>query len=283
MNGKGDHVNAAPGSDTDDDALFVRDLALSFGAAATVYDRARPGYPAGLFTHVADQLPGPRVLEVGAGTGKATSGLLHAGLEVTCIEPDAAMAAVLAQRTAPGARVEVTTFEDYADSATYDGLISAQAWHWADPATRMDRAAALLRPGGFLGLFWNGGVFREPEVFAAVQRIYDDFALYGKQRPAEPVGTARGLAVIQDPQTWPADEITAHPGFEYLGASLFPWEQDYGAAEFGAFLDSTSWFRILDPGVRDRLLAAIIQAIHDQFRGRIIIDWSAQCYNARRL
>jgi SAM-dependent methyltransferase len=277
-------VNATPGSDTDDDALFVRELALSFGAAATVYDQARPGYPAGLFRHIADQMPGPRVLEVGAGTGKATSGLIRAGLEVMCIEPDAAMAAVLAQRTAPAARarIEVTTFEDYADPGTYDGLISAQAWHWTDPATRMDRAAALLRPGGFLGLIWNAGVFREPEVFAAIARIYDDFELSGRQRPAEPVGTAAGLAAIQDPRTWPGDEIAAHRGFEYLGTSLFPWEQDYRAAEFGAFLDSTSWFRVLDPGVRDRLLATIIQTIDDQFRGLITIDWSAQCYSARR-
>jgi SAM-dependent methyltransferase len=278
-------VNATPGSETDHDARFMRELALSFGGAAHVYDQARPGYPAGLFTHVAGQLPGPRVLEVGAGTGKATTGLVDAGLEVTCIEPDAAMAALLAERAGPGSgvRVEVTTFEDYADPRTYDGLFSAQAWHWADPLTRMDRAATLVRPGGFLGLIWNGGVFRDPDAFAAIEGIYDDFALFGAHRPAEPVGSAAVMAAIQDPKTWPGDEIAAHPGFEYLGANLFPWRRDYGAAEFAAFLDSTSWLRVLDPGVRDRLLAAIITMIDDRFGGLIAIDWSAQCYNARRL
>jgi SAM-dependent methyltransferase len=278
-------VNAAPGSETDDDALFLRELALSFGAAAQVYDQARPGYPAALFTHVAGQMPGPRALEVGAGTGKASSGLVRAGLEVTCVEPDAAMAAVLAKRFAPSApvRVEVTRFEDFADPLTYDGLISAQAWHWADPVTRMDRAARLVRSGGFLGLIWNAGLLREPEAFAAIQGIYDDFGLFGPHRPAEPLGTAADLAAIQDPQTWPGDEIAAHPGFDYLGTSLFTWEREYLAAGFGAFLDSTSWFRVLDPGVHDRLLAAIITVIDNRFGGRITIDWSAQCYNARRL
>jgi hypothetical protein len=44
-----------------------------------------------------------------------------------------------------------------------------------------------------------------------------------------------------------------------------------------------STLRALDPGVHDRLLAAIITVIDDRFGGRITIDWSAQCYKARRL
>jgi len=37
----------------------------------------------------------------------------------------------------------------------YDLLVSAQAWHWVDPVVAMPKAAALLRPGGTLALFWN--------------------------------------------------------------------------------------------------------------------------------
>ncbi len=268
----------------DSEAAYIRQRAMSFGAAAEIYDQARPAYPAGLFAHIAGQLPGPRVLEVGAGTGKATSGLTALGLEVTCIEPDAAMAAVLARRTAtdPQVRIEVQTFESCTAERTYDGLVSAQAWHWTDPETRMDRAAALLRPGGFLGLFWSGGVFRQQEAFAAIEAIYDDFGLYGRDRPLEPMETADKLAVIQDPSTWPGDEIAAHPGFEYLGAALFPWAQDYTAAELGAFLSSTSWYRVLGPEVRDRLLTAITGTLRDRFDDLVAIDWSTQCYSALR-
>jgi hypothetical protein len=61
----------------------VKQRALSFGSAADLYDRARPGYPDTLFAHIAGRLAGPRVLEVGARTGKATSGLFSAGLDVT--------------------------------------------------------------------------------------------------------------------------------------------------------------------------------------------------------
>ena len=267
------------------EAEFLRQRALSFGSAADLYDRARPGYPDALFAHLAGRLAGSSVLEVGAGTGKATSGLVSAGLDVTCIEPDPEMAAVLARRTAgePRVRVEVATFESFAAEEAYDGVVSAQAWHWTDPLTRMDRVAALLRPGGFLGLFWNGSVIRQQHAWAAIQAIYDEFGLHGPGRPAEPSATAAVLAEIQDPATWPADEIAAHPAFEYQGTSLFPWQRDYTAAEFGDLLGSASWLRVLDDAVRARLLAAITGMLQDRFGGVISLDWSTQCYNARRL
>jgi SAM-dependent methyltransferase len=267
------------------EAAFLRQRALSFGSDADLYDQARPGYPAALFAHLAGRLSGPRVLEVGAGTGKATAGLASAGLDVTCIEPDPEMAAVLARRTAgePRVRVEVAAFESVAVAEAYDGLVSAQAWHWTDPLTRMDRAAALLRPGGFLGLFWNASVIRPPHAYCAIQAVYDDFGLHGPGRPGEPAPSEAALAEILDPATWPGDEIAAHPAFEYQGTSLFPWRRDYTAVEFGEFLGSTSWFRILQPEIRTRLLAAITGMLHERFGGVIGLDWVAQCYNAQRV
>jgi SAM-dependent methyltransferase len=267
------------------EATNIRQRARSFGAAAQLYEQARPSYPAQLFAHIAAALPGPRVLEVGAGTGKATVGLAALGLELTCIEPDPKMAAVLARRAEAGLpiRVEVESFESFTASGTYDALVSATAWHWTEPATRMDRAAALLRPGGFLGLCWNTGMLRQEPAVNAIQAIYDEFALFGRDRPGEPAWTPADLAVVQDPATWPGDEIAAHPGFEYLGASLFPWQQDLTAAECAALLESTSYYQVLDPQVRARLVAAVIAVIRDRFDDLVTIAWSTQCYNARRL
>ena len=277
------------------DPASDEDHALSYGAIAEVYDWARPTYPDELFAHIAARLPGRRVLEVGAGSGIATRGLLARGLEVTCVEPVPEMAALLVSRAATPLRVqvEVATFESAAvatvasvggngGNGAFDGLVSAQAWHWADPATRMDRAASLLHPGGFLGLFWNSGVFREPKVFDAIESIYDAFSLFGRSRPNEPIGTIERLAPIQDPRTWPGDEIAAHPAFEYQGATLFPWQRDSTADEFVAFLRSTSCYQVLDAATSEGLLARITDTIRTEFDDLITIDWSAQCYNARR-
>jgi hypothetical protein len=221
------------------------------------------------------------------------------------------MAALLVSHAATPSRVrvEVATFESAAVAAVdgnggaFDGLVSAQAWHWTDPATRMDRAAALLRPfppkgaiggtlchpkvpsggNGFLALFWNSGVFREPKVFQAIESIYDAFSLFGRSRPNEPVGSAERLAAIQDPRTWPGDDIAAHPAFEYQGATLFPWQRDYTADEFAAFLRSTSCYQVLDAATSEGLLARITDTIRTAFDDLITIDWSTQCYNARRV
>src|ERR1700744_49922 len=62
------------------------ELARSFDAAAPVYARGRPGYPAQALDWL---LPAGarRVLDLGAGTGKLTVQLVARGLEVTAVEP----------------------------------------------------------------------------------------------------------------------------------------------------------------------------------------------------
>lgn len=267
------------------EAAHLARRARSFGGVAEVYDRARPGYPDKLFGHIAGQLPGPDVLEVGAGTGKATAGLLAQGLQVTCLEPDAEMAAVLAARTTDAAepRIEVETLESFvAGDDVFDGLVSAQAWHWTAAGTRMDRAAALLRPGGYLGLFWNRGTYREPEAHAGVQALYDEFGLFGLDRPKEPVGTAAEVASAHDPAGWPGDELAAHPAFEHLGVRVFPWVRHYTATEFTELLLTTSHYRLLEPQLCERLLAAVGALIRERFGDRLTIDWSTGCHQARR-
>jgi ubiquinone/menaquinone biosynthesis C-methylase UbiE len=60
--------------DTPDEMRRVH-LGRTFDEDAELYDRARPGYPPELFDDLAEVAgtgPGCRVLEVGAGTGKAT-------------------------------------------------------------------------------------------------------------------------------------------------------------------------------------------------------------------
>jgi hypothetical protein len=54
-------------------AAGEREQGTVFGEAAELYDQARPSYPEALIDEViAFAPPSPRVLEVGAGTGKAT-------------------------------------------------------------------------------------------------------------------------------------------------------------------------------------------------------------------
>ena len=128
--------------------------ARSFGAAADLYERARPGYPDAAVDWL---LPaGARtVLDLGAGTGKLTRSLAAKGLEVVAVEPIDEMRASLA-----AALPEVRVLEGTAEAiplpdASVDAITVAQAWHWVDPERATAEAARVLRPGGTLGLIWN--------------------------------------------------------------------------------------------------------------------------------
>ncbi|MBQ1068082.1 class I SAM-dependent methyltransferase [Micromonospora chalcea] len=108
-----------------------------FGTVADLYERARPGYPPEIAESILAYHGGTpaSVVEVGAGTGKGTEVLARLGAPLTCVEPDALMAARLAERF-PDARIEATTFERWSPPAGgVDVLACAMAWHWLDAAT----------------------------------------------------------------------------------------------------------------------------------------------------
>ncbi|MFL6138659.1 MAG: class I SAM-dependent methyltransferase [Frankiaceae bacterium] len=225
-------------SDTDKSAR-----ARSFGAVAEQYDAARPGYPDALFDDLAAMLPGPRVVEIGAGTGKATGSLLARGLQVTAVEPDPEMARVLRRRHGVGAIV--APYEEWTPDGSYDALVSAQAWHWTDPATRYDRAARALRPGGVIALLWNIDLLdAQPlhDQFAAVFRAHGidvdpPFELAAEQ-PADPLADG------------PGSDLAAHPSFDAVQFRRYPNERTYTGDELVALFETTSLLRTVDEDAR---------------------------------
>jgi SAM-dependent methyltransferase len=128
--------------------------ALSFGAAADVYERGRPSYPG----QAVDWLLPPgcrRVADVGAGTGKLTRLLLCRGLAVTPVEPSPGMRDQLASQL-PGIRPLAGTAEQIPlPDGGADAVLLAQAWHWVNPALALPEVARVLAPGGWLGVLWN--------------------------------------------------------------------------------------------------------------------------------
>src|ERR1700761_8478202 len=70
-----------------------RQVAEGFGANADRYDRSRPSYPRALVDRVLAGRPGPRVLDVGCGTGIVARLFQAAGAEVLGVDPDERMAA----------------------------------------------------------------------------------------------------------------------------------------------------------------------------------------------
>ncbi len=77
----------------------MREQRLVFGEDAELYDRARPSYPAKLIDDVVAVVgASATTLDVGCGTGKATTLLAARGLRGVGVEPHAEMAAIARRR-----------------------------------------------------------------------------------------------------------------------------------------------------------------------------------------
>lgn len=138
-----------------DDLIAQR--ARSFGATAKDYADHRPDYPAaGIEWALAGaDHPVRQVLDLAAGTGKLTEGLLDLGVDVTAVEPDEGMLAELRRRN-PGVAAHLGTAEaiPLADGSV-DAVLVAQAFHWFDIDVALTEIARVLRPGGVVAGFWN--------------------------------------------------------------------------------------------------------------------------------
>ncbi|MFE9680776.1 class I SAM-dependent methyltransferase [Streptomyces sp. NPDC006285] len=99
--------------------------------------------------------PGPRVLDLGAGTGELTATSAATGAEVTAVEPDGAMLAEL-RRSLPAVRALTGSAEAIPlPDASVDAVLAGNAVHWFDMAVAGPEIARVLAPGGILAGLWN--------------------------------------------------------------------------------------------------------------------------------
>ena len=205
--------------------------AHSFNAAAAQYAAHRPSYPPALFDAVENlagrPLTGARVLDVGAGTGIATTLLADRGAHVVAVEPGDGMAREFrrALPTVPLVRGDGDSLP-FAD-ASADFITYAQAWHWTDQERSVPEAVRVLRPGGALALWWNIADHALPWLAAQDTRIarylgFDDGARRTADRTSE---LTTALDFRRDRVRWsrriPVDShlanIGSHSAFLVLG------------------------------------------------------------------
>ena len=233
----------------------------SFGGAAQLYERARPGYPAG----VVDLLVGPgarRVLDLGAGTGKLTRVLLERGLDVVAVEPSAGMRAEFA-RVLPGVPVLDGRAEALPlDAGSVDAVVAGQAWHWVDPARAVPELARVLVPGGTLGLVWNLRSTAEPWV-EELDALLGRHAAPGEGDPEAPV---------------------VGPPFGPLELRELTWRSELSRDSVVELVASRSYALVQDPPERERLLAAVRRLLDEHpdtaGRERVPLPYRTLCFRS---
>jgi len=138
-----------------------REKALTdFNDVADFYDDYRPDYPREAVETIiakANLTSGSKILEIGAGSGKATVQFSDFGFEMLCIEPGSNLVD-RGNRTLGDKNIKfiASRFEDYDEpSKYYDAIISAQAFHWITQPIGYKKCANTLKDNGLLAMFWQ--------------------------------------------------------------------------------------------------------------------------------
>lgn len=249
---------------------------LVFGAAAQLYDLARPSYPAQMIEDILSYAaPVARILDVGAGTGKATYLFAEKGLSVVAVDPSQEMADVGKLRCSayPAVSFVVANFEDFPlGSERFDLVVAAQVWHWLKPEIRWTKAHRALRQGGGLALFWNRPRQANATLRAQLDVAYERLApRLANREPGSGLNESAQLPQLRDSGLFVATEERS-----------YEWRQPYSTEEYLRLLESQSDHRML-PAATLRSLLDAVGEILDKNSAGLTIDYRTLLCLGRRL
>lgn len=237
-----------------------RGRATSFAAVADAYERARPEYPADAVRWLTGDEPAD-VVDLGAGTGKLTRGLVALGHRVTAVEPLAEMLEHL-HRGVPAATAVTGSAEQIPlPDGSADVVACAQAFHWFDQQAALREIVRVLRPGGRIALVWNTRDDRVPWTASLSSTIGSETV---ESRDAEEPIVASGL-------------------FGPVEQASFPFVQRLVREELRDLVRSRSYCAVMTPEEREQVLARVDQ-LYDTHAGPGGVDlpYLTECFRATR-
>jgi SAM-dependent methyltransferase len=258
------------------------ELARSFDRIGDRYD-ARPDYPPQVFELLAERCglgAGADVLEVGAGVGQATLPMLDRGAAVTVVDPGAALMQRLLDRTT-GRRIEIIVSEFERASlpaAAFDLVTSATAFHWVEPITGMAQCARVLRPKGWLAVWWTlfGDESRPDPFHDALEPLLETRAPQLVRPEASHAAHRRDLMAR-------AEIIETDPAFGPVDIEVIDWEGVHDPVELRRLFDTFAGWIVLPDGLRTELLDEIKRIANDEFGGTVRRPYQTLIFTSQRM
>jgi SAM-dependent methyltransferase len=249
----------------------------SFDTVAELYDDYRPGYPIPLIEQILSTAGIPKngcILEIGSGTGKATLPFAQYGYSIMCIEPGEHLARIARKKLEafPKVKFQIATFEDWQNSGTlFDLVISAQAFHWVAQEVRYRKTADLLKPMGYLVIFYNHYLPLEDSIRQELDQVYQRYA---PELAADQPNSHKSI------QYW-INELSGNDFFNLVDVKRFRWQETYSTQQYLGLLNTYSDHLRLPEERRQQLFAGI-KEILEQEGNRIEKPYEAVAYIARK-
>ncbi|MCL2006833.1 MAG: class I SAM-dependent methyltransferase [Treponema sp.] len=233
------------------------------------YDKVRWNYPKQMFNDIFEyslNSKGKNAIEIGPGTGKATTPVLEAGYDVTAIELSTNMAKFLHSKHEEhkNLNIIIAPFEDILlTEENYDLIYSASAFHWLDAEIACPKVFKLLKPYGTFALLRNNVYTADGEVlYEKIQEVYRKyyFSYYtSKERWSrksyddlkEPSGILQGFGF---------NDMSIY-GFSDIIINFYEETITYSANDYIDLLDTMSDHRNLPEDYRVALYKGIKEVI----------------------
>lgn len=236
-------------------------LEWTFDTATTVYDKMRPGYVDALYREILDYIPinaSCKAVEVGIGTGQATTPILATGCELTAVEYGESLAEKcrIKFKDYPTFSVITGKFEDAAlEEDSYDLVFSATAFHWIPEEEGYQKVYAILKHGGAFARFANHPYPGKdnPPLREEIDGLYAIYHHSDKKKT---------LKEYSEEQAQELAAIASKYGFADVRHAMFYRTRTFTAKEYVALLATYSDNIALDEPVRMEFFSKIEEAIN---------------------
>lgn len=268
---------------------WERDKRGHFDDIVLTYDKARSEYPLELFEDImkyTGALTGKTAVEIGAGTGKATTPFLDAGYNITAVEIGQNMADFLLERFSghKNFNVIVSSFEDVIlQENNYDLIYAATAFHWVDAEIGCPKALRLLKKGGAIALFrYNAIAAVGDEIYDEIQAVYEKY--YYSHYTSGERPTKKSKYDFEKPSeiynSFRFEDLGVY-GFKDISMKFYDASRIFSANEYIIWLETMSDHIRLPDNIRISLFNGIKETI-TKHGNQHKVDFIFQLYMGRK-
>jgi len=264
--------------------IDVKEGRTLFGSDPQNYNEIRPPYPEQIYEFLltAGALrTNASTLEIGAGNGLATRRLLDFGANpMTIVEPDQRFSPLLASLAAAyeaDVQVIAASFEEAAlPRDHYDLVAAATSFHWIQPSIALTKIASVLRPSGYVALWWHvfGDANREDPFHEATKTILQPLA-------SSPSGAPDTVPFALDTEAR-FREFSCTGQFEQPEYAEYRWTLVLTTEQVAALYATFSHIIRLPENQRTTILDQLMEVADRQFNGRVERNVVSPVYLARR-